>query len=838
MRDNNMAENNVPKFEDTTPIWEETSAVEKIPNEKKPKDNQEPYETFGSDIMQTGADILHGIGTALDYPVAPMRSILAGKNPLIPLIKGPSTAPTSEEVLSQIPALKETTIPVAAENLFKIPDFTKGFSSPEELKKALEYKTEEQSIAQTLAPVLDIGLGAGAFKSVGLLGKGVGAAGKAVVPEMMQEAYTKGKEGVKAFDKDFLEKMNRQVLKAGEEISEPIIQQQATQRAINVKNINDLENQINVEKSNLQKAIDDSDDVAAKSHQAKVNQLESDIFGLKAQHKEQLNIDKVVNEKKIADLKNELKNENEKLDTAVKNQKLEAQKIHEDKINKLESDIFGLKAESDEILSLAELGINDPKTVNAITKELRLYYGDNSIQGFNNLKRALNNLSSHARPEIGRLAKIGYKNLRELQLSELSKTDSELAKTISDTNKRWSSMYDLEDVLSPIEKTNLDVSKTLKAIKAEEGSGAEELARQRQLRTILPTFDPEQSAKVIQEMEEMGKKTSAIEGFKPQVGKELPPEILDLESKLKMAKEASKKAKVPEYTDLQLYQKQQELDALKRAGPQVMGSPANERIAQLENELQKALEYKAPEYTDLNLYQKQQELEALKSTKPLKTVQPTSPELERLEKLVSEAKGKGVENVPGLERFNLSSPQAVQDTIADLIEKMSQGTDKVGVQRKLDDLFKYIEQNQGLQAAESTKKYMIQTAKDKALATVAQKGGEVQTIPTSLKEFGEKVAGKGIGAARWTGSVVKTVQDVMRFGTKKLASSTPEELQAFGQKMIQTDPAAAPYTKILNEAAGKNQTSRNAIIFGLMQQPAFRNIYKKTEGISDEESGK
>ncbi len=931
-----MSENEVPKFEDTTPVWEETAPVDK---ETSPKvDTREPYETFGSDVIQTGTDILHGIGTALDYPVAPIRSLLAGKNPLIPLIKGPSAAPTSEEVLAQIPALKNTTIPVAAENSFKISDFSKKISSPEELKKALEYKIEEQSLAQTLAPFLDIGLGAGAYKGMASAGKGIATAGKTLIPEMMKEAYVKGKEGVK-LDKDFLEKTNRQVLKAGEEISEPIIQQQAAQRSINVKNVNNLENQINVEKSNLQKALDASDDVAAKSYQAKIDKLESDVFGLKVQHKEQLNIDKIANEKKIADLKAKLETENKNLDNAIKNKKVEAQKLHEDKIDKLESDVFGLKVQSDDILSsqkaalveehskniqsiddqlekaanefsktnalekekliaqnsqqakelekqklgladriqnrlsevkdvlkkqydniddqltqknfqldtkpivqdfengLAELGITDPKTVESITKKLRLYYDDSSVQGFNNLKNSLNDLFTHARPEVGRLAKIGYKNLRGLQFSELSKTDPKLAELISNTNKRWSSMYQLEDILSPIEKTGLDVSKTLKAIKAEEGVGAEELAKQRELRTVLPTFDPEQSAKVIQEMEEMAKKTSAIESFKPEISKQLPPEILELESKLKAAKEVAKKAKVPEYTNLDLYKKQQELEALKAAGPEQISAPVNQRIAQLESDLQKALEYQTPEYTNYPLYTKERELEALKATKPPKATPPTSPEIEKLEKLLSEAKGKGVDNVPGLERFNLSSPQAIQDTMADLIEKMSQGTDKVGVQRKLDDLFKYIEQNQGLQAAESTKKYMIQTAKDKALATVVQKGGEIKTIPTSLTELGEKVVGKGINAAQLAGKTVKTVQDIMRLGTKKLATSTPEELQAFGQKMTQTDPAAAAYVKVLNEAAGRNEISKNAIIFGLMQQPEFRKLYKKTEGIQDEQSG-
>lgn len=939
-----MAGNNVPKFEDTTPVWEETSAVEEAPSELKTKSkNIEPYENFGSDILETGKDIISGIGTALDYPIAPFRSALAGENPIIPLFKGPSAAPTTEQLIEKIPGVKgeSVTLPKIEYN---VPDFKTSPKSIEDLKKQLEFPTEEVSLAQTLAPFADIGIGLGAGELYGLAAKGVGAgvkgAAKLVVPEKMQQAFQKGTEGT-ILNKDYLEKVTQQQIEKGKELAEPIIAKQAEQRVINMQNINNLENEIIAEKNKLQEAVDLNDNNAIKTHQSKIDQLESDIFGLKAQHKDELNSQKIANDNKITDLKKQIDIENEKLNTAVKSKKEEAQKIHQGKINQLESDIFSLKAESNDILSsqekllnleknknittidkqlkdatqefektnalesekqlaankkealkieheklnladriqnrlkdvrstlqnqydqvdnqlaksnfkldtkpivqnfeeeLSGLGITDPKTVEAITKNLRLYYGDDSINGFNNLKKSFNKLFEHADPRIGRLAKIGYGDLRKLQYSELEKFDPNLAKTLSDTNKRWSSMYNLEDVLSPIQKDNLDISKTLKAIESEEGQAAEKLAKQRQLRQVFSQFDPEQSEALISQMEEMAKRTQAAKEFKPTISTELPENILELENKLKQAK--AQKVEIPEFTDYPTYVKQRELEKLKAAGPSIEAIPESQKAIQLQNELQKALEFKTPEYTSYPLYLKERELEKVKSAIPQKSLPPTSPELEKLQNLLKEYKQKGVENVPGLERFDLSSPEKIQEQIRDLVTKVGQPTGEAGSKQKIDELLQYIEKTQGSKAAEAARKSMGEIAENKALAKAAAGESKIEggvSVESLLKNIlgGTLKTTSKLGKAT---TAIPTIEhkNLLVTGARTLANATTDETQQLIGQLKSFGPVGETYAKMLSDSTQKNKISRDATIYSLMQQKDFRKMYNQIKGIKDEDTG-
>lgn len=670
----------------------------------------------------------------------------------------------------------------------------------------------------------------GGIPVVGAAIKGGAKLAGEFIPESAKQAFEKGTQGIK-LTKDYLEKVNRQGIKTGEEIAEPIIQKQAAQKVAlaeeHSKNINFVSNQLeNAENEFLKKNTLEEESLISGNLQ-KSKQIEKQKLGL---------ADRIQN--RLSEVENVLKKEYDKIDNQLTEQnfQLDTKPIVEN-----------FKKQ------LIDSGITDSKTIESLTKDLDLYAQNSSSKGFMNLKRTLNKMFDNSNPSIKGAAKTGYKQLRELQFSELSKTDKNLAETIANTNKRWAAKYDLEDRLTKISESDSILGKTLKAIESEEGYTAEHLAKQRVLRETLPVFDPEQSSNIIQEMEEMAKQTLASKNFKPEINKQLPPEILELRSNLEAAKEVAKKAKIPEYTNYELYKKQQALKALKAAEPEQLNIPVNEKIPQLESELQQALEYKQPEYTNLDLHTKERELEALKSSKPLRTTSPTNPEIERLQSLMDQSKSKGAGNIAGLERFNLSTPEKIQDEMRDLIEEMSRGTNKMGTQRRLDDLFKYIEQSQSPEVAKSIKEKMIQVAKDKALAKLSQSGTEVQLDSKFWNLIGGKAIGKTIQGANLAGQVVgkfsrpspqmveratTPAKEFLKDGAVQLSEASPEQMQDLANKM--SDIGAKGYSDVLNKVATtKNSVSRNAMIFGLMQQPEFRKNFNSVTGKEEnEESGK
>lgn len=98
----------------------------------------------------------------------------------------------------------------------------------------------------------------------------------------------------------------------------------------------------------------------------------------------------------------------------------------------------------------------------------------------------------------------------------------------------------------------------------------------------------------------------------------------------------------------------------------------------------------------------------------------------------------------------------------------------------------------------------------------------------SISETASKLSAH---TARFLGSTGRSIKE----GTAFALSNAPKEvLEEMGDILQKTTGASKEYGNILKQAASRNSTGRNAIIYSLMQQPGFREIYSKQFG-SDQE---
>jgi hypothetical protein len=91
-----------------------------------------------------------------------------------------------------------------------------------------------------------------------------------------------------------------------------------------------------------------------------------------------------------------------------------------------------------------------------------------------------------------------------------------------------------------------------------------------------------------------------------------------------------------------------------------------------------------------------------------------------------------------------------------------------------------------------------------------------------------------------TGRAVENNTNFLQQGISKLSSATPDSIQELSSRMAATGGAAGKqFANVLSESLNKNGQSRNAIIFGLMQDPTFRALFHDANGTHDnEDTGK
>ena len=702
------------------------------PEDIQRADSSQPYEHFGSDILEAGKDILHGIGYLADLPVAPIRSLITGEG-----IKGPSTAPTAQQVLEKIPALKETKVPVFTDlrNLAN--------ATPEQIAQYMpQIKTEQKPLSEVAAPLLDIGLGIGAAKGMGLAAKGVGAGIEGaesllkssarkgieklspVLPESFTGAYQKAlKEGIDVTAPEFAETLAKEHEAIASEVADPILQKIATRKAEHqaaMQNVDDQMIKIN-DRMDQVKKLDKLSQIAESKQDAL-------IVG------QRINDTAIELQKDIYNTRKSLGKQYDKLDKAAE-------------ATGVVPDVRNAVSKFEELLLNNRI---EPKSIKSYNDALKLYQQEPSIETYRALKKVFADAFESNDYLVSGPAKKAFGVLKNDYTSALNNAGHlDLANDIESTNSKWSALLKTEDEIAgtlpekigeqykfyPEAKTRAALENL--PLKGEKKSGEAE-----RLMDLLDVLNPEFRQKYVPKMEELVSQKEAIKGFKPEEVQAIPPDLT------------------------------------------------------------------------------------------------------RLEKIMSELKGQTPEKIPGLDLAG-KTPEAIEKEIRSLLPKYETQSGAIEADIKLRQIFDFLKSPESKLSTEQVAQLEQKTRK---LAQDLKLQSQVRGVPefgvepeAALKGGSLKAVGKLATSAKAgvkLGQALRTESQVIQEGSVALSKSSPQELLAFSQKMVQTDPAAAPYAKILAEAADKNKISKDAYIYGLMQQAKFRELYKKTEGIEDETSGK
>lgn len=102
-------------------------------------------------------------------------------------------------------------------------------------------------------------------------------------------------------------------------------------------------------------------------------------------------------------------------------------------------------------------------------------------------------------------------------------------------------------------------------------------------------------------------------------------------------------------------------------------------------------------------------------------------------------------------------------------------------------------------------------------------GSAANAVTSSSSNIANK-AGLGVAQSK----------DFLQNGIKKLSDASPESIQQIASQMASMGKAGAEYAKVMAELVSKRPESRNAIIFGLMQQPNFRQLFHDVNADSTE----
>lgn len=228
-----------------------------------------------------------------------------------------------------------------------------------------------------------------------------------------------------------------------------------------------------------------------------------------------------------------------------------------------------------------------------------------------------------------------------------------------------------------------------------------------------------------------------------------------------------------------------------------------------------------------------------KAFKPEVPVLP-NPEVARLESMLAQAKLEKPKGIPGLD-VSTSSAASLKDELLSLIPKVDSRSGDEVAEKRIAQIFDFIKKEQGEEAANKLQQEVSGLAKDVNLRNLANR--QRDKIPGTLSEVGEKVAGGALGLANKAGMMLskprnttKLKDTVLKKGVKTLTESTPEQLDEVATAMQTLGPEGAGFAKVLGEAKSKNVNSKNAIIFGLMQQPKFREMLRKLNGEEQDET--
>lgn len=103
----------------------------------------------------------------------------------------------------------------------------------------------------------------------------------------------------------------------------------------------------------------------------------------------------------------------------------------------------------------------------------------------------------------------------------------------------------------------------------------------------------------------------------------------------------------------------------------------------------------------------------------------------------------------------------------------------------------------------------------------------VDSTVNAIKSSGTKLANSA-------GRTISNNKEFLQRGIQGLSDASPDQLKQLSGKLVEVGgKAGQEFARVLAGAEGKNNVSKNAIMFGLMQKPEFRELFHKANGDAD-----
>lgn len=221
----------------------------------------------------------------------------------------------------------------------------------------------------------------------------------------------------------------------------------------------------------------------------------------------------------------------------------------------------------------------------------------------------------------------------------------------------------------------------------------------------------------------------------------------------------------------------------------------------------------------------------LKSFKP--ELPPENPEIARMQGLLEQLKANKPNKIEGLDLP--VQPEALQNELSALLPKSGMKTGNDVAEKKLAQTMDFLKKEKGEDFVKNLTEELKPLNQDVQLRNLQSRPD--QSIPLTPVGMAQKAVGKGANLANKVGlgvaKVSEKAQNAKKFLTKGISglSDAPKEnIDELAQAMAATGEQGAGYAKVLSESASKPQQTKNAIMFSLMQQPKFREIFHQVNG--------
>lgn len=204
-----------------------------------------------------------------------------------------------------------------------------------------------------------------------------------------------------------------------------------------------------------------------------------------------------------------------------------------------------------------------------------------------------------------------------------------------------------------------------------------------------------------------------------------------------------------------------------------------------------------------------------------------NPKIAKLEGMLAQLKQQKPAKIEGLDLP--TDEQALQNELTNLLPKEGMQTGNLVAENKLAQAKDFLAKEKSPEYLEDLLKRAKPVNEDVNLVNL-KRGGLQDDMPVTKMGAVKKALGKGTDVANTAGRTVKETKNFLTKGIKRLADADGNTLQQIGAQLAKTGARGQEYANVLTSAAGKNPQSRSAIIFGLMQQPEFRELFHSVSG--------